>query len=82
MVVKQTQLIGTWIRRFLVEHLVGERNLSLNTQQSYRDTFVLLMPRLSKDARKPVDHLEVGDLSADRVRAFLNAIELDRRCSA
>ncbi len=38
------QLLGPWIRRFLLEHLVGERNLARNTQRSYRDTFCLLAP--------------------------------------
>ena len=32
------ELLGPWIRRFLLEHIVEERNLSRNTQQSYRDT--------------------------------------------
>jgi integrase/recombinase XerD len=27
-----TQLIGPWVRRFLLEHLVAERNLSRNTK--------------------------------------------------
>lgn len=39
-----TNLIGPWIRRFLLEHLVGERNLTHNTQASYRDTLTLLLP--------------------------------------
>ena len=26
--------LGTWVRRFLLEHLVGERNLARNTQRS------------------------------------------------
>jgi len=30
-------LLGPWLRRFLLEHLVAERNLSLNTQVSYRE---------------------------------------------
>jgi len=30
--------LGPWVRRFLLEHLVGERNLARNTQHSYRDT--------------------------------------------
>ena len=33
--------LGPWVRRFLLEHLVGERNLARNTQRSYRDTLVL-----------------------------------------
>ena len=30
--------------RALLEHLVAERNLSLNTRASYRDTMMLLLP--------------------------------------
>jgi len=37
-------LLGPWIRRFLLEHLVGERNLARNTQASYRDTMAILIP--------------------------------------
>jgi integrase/recombinase XerD len=33
-----TARLGPWVRRFLLEHLVGERNLARNTQHSYRDT--------------------------------------------
>lgn len=75
------QLIGTWIRRFLLEYLVGERNLAHNTQTSYRDTLVLLLPFTSRGAKKPIDHLEIEDLSADVVRNFLQHIEQKRGCS-
>jgi len=44
---KNDSLLGPWIRRFLLEHLVAERNLSRNTQRSYRDTLCLLLPRLA-----------------------------------
>ena len=37
-------LLGPWIRRFLLEYLVAERNLARNTQFSYRDTLTLLLP--------------------------------------
>jgi len=36
--VTNTDLLSPWIRRFLLEYLVGERNLARNTQKSYRDT--------------------------------------------
>jgi len=39
-----TALLGPWVRRFLLEHLIGERNLARNTQQSYRDALRLLLP--------------------------------------
>ena len=37
-------LLGPWVRRFLLEHLVAERNLARNTQRSYRDALTLLIP--------------------------------------
>lgn len=74
-------LMGPWIRRFLLEHLVRERNLSRNTQRSYRDTLALLMPFISIKARKAVDQISATDLNADRVRLFLADLEEKRGCS-
>jgi site-specific recombinase XerD len=72
--------IGPWIRRFLLEHVATERNLARNTQLSYRDTLVLLLPFLSKTLGKPVDRLSVDDLSPAGVRSFLRYLEKERRC--
>jgi integrase/recombinase XerD len=75
------KLLGTWVRRFLLEHVVGERNLSINTQRSYRDMLTLLLPYAAKRSKKVVDRLEVMDLSADLVRSFLTHLERERKCS-
>jgi integrase/recombinase XerD len=77
-----TTLLGGWVRRFLLEHLIGERNLARNTQRSYRDTLRLLLPSLARRLRKPVDRLTVLDLSADQVRRFLTELEEKRGCGA
>jgi integrase/recombinase XerD len=77
-----TCLIGPWIRRFLMEHIVGERNLAKNTQASYRDTLVLSLPFAAEKARKSIDRLLVDDLSPDVVRLFLAYLEGPRSCSA
>ena len=74
--------LGPWLERFLVEHVVTERNLARNTRKSYRDTFVLLVPFLSRKARKPADRLGLRDLTSSRVRQFLAHIEDQRGCSA
>lgn len=74
-------LLGPWVRRFLLEYLVAERNLARNTQISYRDTLILLLPFVSNLAGVPVDRLAVHDLSADRMRTFLNHLEHERGCS-
>jgi integrase/recombinase XerD len=41
--------LGPWIRRFLLEHLIKERNLSPNTQRSYRDTLAMLLPFIATE---------------------------------
>lgn len=74
-------LLGPWVRRYLLEHLVGERNLARNTQRSYRDTLALLLPFAARIAGRPIDRLEVETLSADLVRLFLQELEEKRKCS-
>ena len=75
-------MLGPWIRRFLLEYLVQERNLSLNTQRSYRDMLALLLPYVGDHLKKSVDRLRVDDLSADLVRQFLADLEAKRHCIA
>lgn len=70
-----TALLSAWIRRFLLEYLVVERNLARNTQMSYRDTLRQLLPFVARSARRRLDLLRVEDLSAARVRAFLQDLE-------
>ncbi len=72
-------LLGSWIRRFLLEYLVKDRNLAINTRISYRDMLVLLLPYAAAHLKKPVDHLAVNDLSPELVRKFLNHFEQNRR---
>lgn len=73
---------GAWLRRFLCEHIVTERNLARNTRASYRDTFTLLLPFISSKLRKPVDRLNVHDFTSRHVLQFLAHLEEDRGCSA
>jgi site-specific recombinase XerD len=74
-------LLGGWVRRFLLEHILGERNLARNTQRSYRDTFTLLIPFVAGKLHTTVDRLTVIDLSADLLRLFLVHLEESRQCS-
>jgi len=74
-------LIGPWVRRFLLEHLVGDLNLARNTQVSYRDTLTLLFLFAVKEAPRRIDKLAVEDLSPELVRDFLAHLEKDRGCS-
>jgi integrase/recombinase XerD len=73
--------LSPWVRRFLLEHLVGERNLARNTQRSYRDTLALMVPFIAAGIRKQIDQLTVDDISASQVRLFLQDVEQTRGCS-
>jgi integrase/recombinase XerD len=75
------QLVGPWVRRFLLEYLVAERNLSGNTQASYRDTLTLLLPFASASVGHAIDRMTVEDLTPSIVRQFLDHLERDRHCS-
>lgn len=74
-------MLGPWVHRFLIEHLVVERNLAINTQKSYRDALILLFPYLATTVGKRIDQLTIEDLSPEMVRRFLTHLEEQRNCS-
>ena len=74
-------LLGPWVRRFLLEHLVAERNLARNTQRSYRDALSQMIPFVAGKLNQSVDRLTVVDISADLVRLFLADLEQARQCA-
>lgn len=74
-------LVAPWVRRFLLEHVVAELNLSRNTQASYRDALVLFLPFAAGKRRQPVDQLEIESLSPEIIRLFLTHLEEQRHCS-
>ena len=73
--------LAPWLRRFLVEHVVTERNLARNTQLSYRDTFKVLIPFFRAKTRKSAERLVLEDLTPQRVLEFLAHMEEGRSCS-
>ncbi|MDE2039600.1 MAG: tyrosine-type recombinase/integrase [Elusimicrobia bacterium] len=75
------KLMAPWIRRFLLEHIVGELNLARNTQASYRDAMTLLLPFIAARTGRAIDRLAVQELSSDLIRLFLEHLEKERHCS-
>ena len=78
---KDISFISIWIRRFLQEYLISTRNLSKNTQLSYRDTFRLLLPFAAKENKKSIDKLLVEEIKPTIVKTFLSELEAKRGCS-
>ena len=77
-----TDLLSPWVRRFLLEHLISERNLARNTQTSYRDTLQQFLPFIARAAHRRIERLRVEDVSPARTRAFLHDLESSRGISA
>jgi len=71
-------LLGTYVRRFLLEELVADRNLSLNTQRSYRDTIRLLFSFIAERHRTQPTRVTVEQVTMQLIRTFLAYLEEER----
>jgi len=69
------ELAGPWVRRFLIEYVIGERNYSSNTQCSYRDMFRLFLPFAARRSRCTMDQLPLARIRPKMIRAFTQHLE-------
>ena len=77
----KTVYIAYWMKRYLGEYLTTVKNMSPNTQKSYRDTFRMLLPYVGAILKCPVDKIELNAISDKMVLAFLDEIESVRGCT-
>jgi integrase/recombinase XerD len=68
-------LAGPWVRRFLIEYVIGERNYSANTQHSYRDMFRLFLPFAARRSRCTMDQLPLARIQPKMIRAFTQHLD-------
>jgi integrase/recombinase XerD len=73
-----SHLLGPFVRRFLLEDVVADRNLTLNTQRSYRDSIRLLLRFLHERHGTDPTRVTVEQLTAAVVRTFLAHLEEQR----
>lgn len=71
-------LIGPFVRRFLLEELVADRNLTLNTQKSYRDAIRLLFGFIAERHSTDPTRVTVEQVDATLMRSFLVHLEEER----
>lgn len=69
------------LQQFFLDRLLQQRNASAQTVASYRDTFRLLLQFAERQLHKPPARLELTDLDASFVLAFLNHLERERKNS-
>lgn len=66
------------LQAFFTDRLIGQRNASPNTIAGYRDTYRLLLTFASARTRKQPSALDIGDLDAPLIAAFLSYLERER----
>jgi site-specific recombinase XerD len=69
-----------YLSNFLTTYLAGQRNLSRNTIQSYRDTFSLLLRYFSDSKNMAPEKISVNIVCKESVEEFLLWLEKEREC--
>lgn len=69
------------LEAFFTDRLIAQRLVSHHTVLAYRDTFRLLLGFVHDRIGKAPHVLDIGDLDAAMIRAFLDHLERDRRNS-
>jgi site-specific recombinase XerD len=76
-----TAILPSLIERFFTQRLVHQRNVSPHTLASYRDTFRLLFRFAQATLRVAPSNLELTDLDAPFIIAFLDDLEANHSAS-
>lgn len=71
----ESSALAPAVQRYFCHYLIGQRDVSPQTINAYRDTFKLLLRFLEKRYRKKADELSVVDLTVSRILAFLDDFE-------
>lgn len=69
------------LEAFFTERLIRQRQASPHTVAAYRDTFRVLLGFVTERAAKTPTGLDISDLDAPTVAAFLDHLEVDRNNS-
>jgi integrase/recombinase XerD len=68
--------VGQVLFAFFEDYLKTQKGLRPGSIRSYRDTMKLFLAYVASSCRRPITRLQLADLSAQRVRDFLNAMEV------
>jgi len=70
--------LGRDLVEFFENFLPVQRGVSPHTLHSYRDTILLLLQFAVRDGPRPIERLDIADLSAERITRFLASLETER----
>ncbi|HEY2201572.1 MAG TPA: tyrosine-type recombinase/integrase [Solirubrobacteraceae bacterium] len=71
-------MLAPTLQAWFTERLITQRDSSPHTIAGYRDTFRLLLAFASRQTGKQPCELDIDDLDAELIGAFLNHLERDR----
>ena len=74
--------VPSLLRGFFEDYLAAQRDVSQNTIYAYRDACKLFLRFAARHRGRQVIRLQLADLGADTVLAFLTYLESDRKNSA
>jgi len=69
----------TLLQNFFRQRLIAQRQASVRTVESYRDTFRLFLRHAEARLKKPASELTLADLDAPLILGFLDHLESERR---
>ena len=75
-----TYAVADFMKPFFTHYLSVQRGLSINTVTSYRDATKLLLSYVADRLKKPVDTLDVEDITEVAVLGFLDYVQQQRGC--
>jgi len=70
--------LGSLLLAFFEDHLKAQKGVSSATLKSYRDALRLFLLFVAADLGRRLTRVQVGDLTAERVRRFLSTLEKER----
>lgn len=75
-------VLAPTLQAYFTERLIGQRSASPNTIAAYRHTFRLLLRFASERIGTPPSELDIADLDAPLIAAFLEHLQQERRNGA
>ena len=71
-------LLAPTLQAFFTDRLIAQKHASAHTIAAYRDTIRLLLAFAAQRAGKPPSDLDIDDLAAPLIGAFLDHLEHER----
>lgn len=77
----EKEFLGYWISIFLTNNLISNRGLSINTQKSYRDAFILFTRYIENQCKLDMLSYRIENFNAEIILSFLHYLSTELHSS-